>query len=183
MSYVGGLESGSLTGGRFGGIETGDLDYAIASAIDVLNDDGRPIGFISEIRPAFRQGQTRIYHLNSIDAGTCLDIVPQIEIITLSATGVALLPDRDQFQDLINLLSMKGNVWNLSMIGDYIHVAIRRVKPSDPSVVATTWFERSRINSYDPGAISVTGDLILTQRCDMDVSRVWQGVGDVSVRP
>lgn len=62
----------------------------ISSSVDVFDQDGFEIGFVSQITPSHTRTVQRIRHLNSADAGRVIESAPSPEDISISGTGLNL---------------------------------------------------------------------------------------------
>lgn len=62
----------------------------LVTSIDILNDEGKAIGYIQQFISQHSRPTTRIRHISSADAGLTLEQAPSPEDITLNITGLAL---------------------------------------------------------------------------------------------
>ena len=74
--------------------KTGVANYngkvLLSTSIDIIDELGNGIGYISQITPASSRPSTRIRGLGSRDAGRVLEQAPSPEDVTVQATGFAL---------------------------------------------------------------------------------------------
>lgn len=62
----------------------------VSTSVDVLDDDGFPIGFVQQLSRSDTRQIIRVRHLDSIDAGRVVELSPGPEDNSLNATGFAL---------------------------------------------------------------------------------------------
>lgn len=61
-----------------------------ASTLDVYDDNGHIIGFVTNFNETQARPVQKIRHLSSIDAGRVIEMSPQVEDISLTVTGYSL---------------------------------------------------------------------------------------------
>ncbi len=96
--------AGLVTQGSTVGIPA-ENKAVISSSVDVFDQDGFNIGFVSQITPAHNRAVQRIRHLNSADAGRVIESAPSPEDISIAVTGLNLYNiSESQQQSLISRL-------------------------------------------------------------------------------
>lgn len=70
---------------------TPDVDKVLLStSVDILDDQGNNIGYVSQFSDSGNRRLDRIRHLNALDAGRTLEMAPGPEDRTLSLNGFAI---------------------------------------------------------------------------------------------
>lgn len=76
---------------RGDGVSFGAQNRVIASTtVDIIDDQGFLIGFITEIRDTLARPVMRVRHLSASDAGRVIGMIPQVENITINVSGFSL---------------------------------------------------------------------------------------------
>lgn len=83
----------------------------ISTSIDVLDEDGFNIGFLSQITRTDARPTEAIRHLDSIDAGRIIERSPSPENVTLALTGFALYNNGADKRSMLNRLAPGGSAF------------------------------------------------------------------------
>lgn len=83
-------------------------EVLLSTEIDILDQDGYEIGFISQINPSASRATERIRMLGSADSGRVIEQAPRPEDLTLSVSGFALKNNVNEKGTLVQRLG----AWN-----------------------------------------------------------------------
>lgn len=173
MSIVNGMRAGANSYGSGVWIPE-ENNVIVASSIDILNSAGNPIGYVVSVSPRQTQARTVIRHLNAIDAGRPIEIIPGVPEYSLDAAGFHLYCDREGGpQDtLVNRFlygsGARETIHSLADIDEYFDIAIRFSHPgSKGGRGGEWWFRKCAITAWNMGDFSITGDLAISQSISM----------------
>ena len=172
MSIVAGMTQGANVFGDGVWIPS-DNNIVVASSIDILNSYGRPAGYITDVSGAMAQPKTLMRHLNAIDAGRPIEIVPGVPDYSLTANGFMLYRDvGGGEQDFLVNRIIAGSknpttIHSIAGIRDYFDIGVRFSHPSTEDRGFIIWFRRCAITNINLGTWSITGNLAVAQSCNM----------------
>lgn len=125
----------------------------ISTSIDILDEHGNAIGYITSINRRDSRPVDSIRHLNAADAGRKLEGAPHPEDVTLDVTGFALYPRNNTSRNsLLNRLpqAVEGSDAFKSLNSQKIPFIImeKTVHPADPNKVQTTTYVGCWLTAY-----------------------------------
>jgi len=62
----------------------------VSTSVDILDSKGNNIGYITNFSPSWTRNITKVRHLNSLDAGRIIEMVPGPSDVTITVGGFAL---------------------------------------------------------------------------------------------
>lgn len=174
MSIVGGMPAGGNSYGDGVWIPS-DNNVVVASSIDVLNTKGVPMGYVTEITGNMTQAKNLIRHLNAVDAGRPIEIVPGAPEYALTANGFMLYRDPGQgeqdflFNRLVYGSKNPSTIHSIAAIRDYFDIGVRFSHPSANDRGFILWFRKCMMTNWNLGSWSINnaGNLAVMQSCNM----------------
>lgn len=156
-----------------------EVDNLIVTAIDVLNKNGLPIGYLLQVAPSFRRPVQAIRHISRADAGRKMAIIPGLEDVAISVVGFGLFPIDKETGHLLNRLAggEYDIIHSISSIKKGMRIGLYCEHPATPDRAGTFWFEDCWITSWDPGRVNIAqvNDVTIVQSCDMEVTNTgWE---------
>lgn len=105
----------------------------VSTGIDILDNDGNIIGFLSQINRDDTRGVDRIRHLNLADAGRTLELVPHPADTVLRVTGFALYDKTEtDRKSLLNRIpgSTAAAFKHLNQQYEYFNIRVKETHPN-----------------------------------------------------
>lgn len=170
-----------LTGGLLDYLDKGNpvrvaekSRVAYCTAIDVIGSNGNKLAFINQINNVSMQRNLKIIRmLNSIDAGTGIELVPGVVTITFTANSFTLWPADDGTPNtLMNRLMQEGTIFP-GMISDteYFDIGIHYRHPYLDQAAYVLWFLNCMISNYTINDINIEGDNVMVETANITALR------------
>lgn len=140
--------------GMGAGVGVPDTNQAVITpSIDILDEQGSVIGYVTRLDRTDRRPVDPIRHLSSKDAGRKLEGSPHVEDTTLSITGFALYsPNATSRNSLLNRLpqSVDGASAFVCLNSQKIPFVIceKTVHPANPNKVLRTYYLGCWLTQY-----------------------------------
>ena len=128
---------------RGDGVSFGAQNRVVSSTtIDIIDDEGFIIGFITDMTERWNRPVQRIRHLSAMDAGRVIEIAPQVETIGLDVNGYSLY-DKSQ-TDRRSLIHRMGSglkaMKSLVSQSQSFNIIKRETHPSTGETVEDIYF-------------------------------------------
>lgn len=112
-----------------------------AAVIDILDDEGFRIGYITQAQETLQRPVTRIRHLNSLDAGRTIEQAPGVEELSLTLSGYSLYDK--SITERGSLIHRLGGPMEAakSLMGQAVpfNLVMVEVHPGSAETVTTRW--------------------------------------------
>jgi hypothetical protein len=112
-----------------------------AATIDILDDEGFRIGYVTQVQETQSRGVTRVRGLNSLDAGRVIEQAPGVEDVNITINGYSLYDA--SVTDRGSLLHRMGGTLKAakSLMGQQLpfNLVMRQVHPASGETSITRW--------------------------------------------
>jgi hypothetical protein len=126
---------------------------AISTSIDILDEHGNNIGYLTSLNRRDSRPVDSVRHLNAADAGRKLEGAPHVEEVTVDVTGFALYPkDKTSRNSLLNRLpqAVDGASAFKSLNSQKIPFILmeKTIHPANPNKVQVTTYVGCWLTAY-----------------------------------